>query len=112
MDILIKKTSPTSRNSITDKELLSHVDNSSLIKDINLLKEEIKLLKSQPKLDRQLLISLLTNEVINLEPTNFNCSSSIEKLENIPNGTFYYDGINNRFRGKINNNWKSFKQEE
>jgi hypothetical protein len=111
MEILLKRDD-TGKSSISEKELLSLIDFSSILDLISKLESKIEEISNRPIIDRETIIKLLSTDVINLnEPTNFSCSSSIEKLENIPDGVFYYDTVNNRFRGKVNNLWKTFNFE-
>jgi hypothetical protein len=118
MEILLKKDS-TGKNSIDIKELSSILGLSSLIEKLENRIKDLenknlnleKIIKEHSKINGLDVIQALTNSgIINFNsPINVSCPPSIEKIESIPNGCFYYDVVNDKFKIKIKNNWETIK---
>ena len=118
MELLIKKDN-TGKNSIDIKELTSILGLSSLIEKLENRIKDLenknlnleKTIKENSKINRIDIIKTLSNSDVIMfnEPINISCPPSIEKIEAIPNGCFYYDVVNDKFKVKIKNNWETIK---
>lgn len=112
MDILTKKSKDNPNGVISSNKLLLNIEKeiSSLKLQIEDLKKENSKLRESIKLTRTELIEILSDKIgVKFANINIAGTPTIEKNEDVKNGTLYYNTRKKCFRGKIDGKWITFK---
>jgi hypothetical protein len=106
MEILIKKGSSGDKTTTSIKEISELLDITSIKQQFQYFKSAIEEIKKLPKLDKELILSLIKDNVINKgEIINITFPASIEKDDKIKVGSIYYNKVTDTIRIKKKNGW-------
>lgn len=109
MEFLIKKGSGKNNQTTTNLQEISELlDISSIKVQLQYFKSVVEEIKKLPKLDKELILNLVKNDVIYRgEVLNITYPASVEKNDNIPVGSIYYNLTIDKVRIKKKNGWEN-----